>query len=310
MVKSIGKSAFYGCERLSSIILSEKLEIIEPSTFGFCEGIKSILIPKNVKSIGGYAFQMCSNLSKVYFPERLMSIGKSAFGNCRNLLSIAIPYFTKEIGEDAFYKCTGLTSITVDERNVYYNSRENCNAIIETKSECLILACKNTIIPNGVSIIGRNAFSLIKDVDSIVLPNTIKDIGYGAFSGCENLSSINIPESLNSVGDTAFYGCKKLLSAILINNKVLSERLSDISNCLTKVSDEDLANAWEDEYGAKYSLDRKRLLWVPKNLTDYTVRKGTMILCEYSFVGCGELTTVIIPDGVRIIGFCAFYHCI
>ena len=309
-VKSIGKFAFCGCENLSSIILSEKIEVIESSTFENCKRVKFIILPDSVKSIDGFAFRRCSNLTNINFPDKLISIGESAFEYCGNLLSVIIPCHIKEIGNNAFYGCRGLTSITVDERNAHFNSRESCNAIIETKSECLILACKNTIIPNGVSIIGRNAFSLIKDIYSIVLPNTIKEIRSGAFSGCVNLSSINIPESINVIGDAAFYGCKKLLSAILINNKVLSERLSDISNCLTKVSDEDLANAWEDEYGAKYSLDRKRLLWVPKNLTDYTVRKGTMILCEYSFVGCGELTTVIIPDGVRIIGFCAFKKCI
>ena len=308
-VKSIGESAFSRCENLSSIILSENIERIAPSTFRCCKGIKTIKIPDNVKSICGFAFQMCSNLTNIYFPDKLISIEKRAFNLCYNLLSIMIPCQLKEIGEDAFLGCTGLTSITVDERNTYFNSRENCNAIIETQSECLILACKNTIIPNGVSIIGRNAFALIKDINSILLPDTIKEIRFGAFSGCENISSINIPESINYVGNAAFYGCKKLLSAILTNNKVISERLSDICDCLTKVSDEDLANAWTDEYGAKYSLDRKRLLWVPKNLTDYTIRKGTMILCDFSFVGCGELTTVIIPDGVRAIGFCAFKNC-
>ena len=67
----------------------------------------------------------------------------------------------------------------------------------------------------------------------------VEDIGLLAFEGCKNLASIEIPSMVSKIGFAAFYGCKRLVSQILINNNVINERLSDICDCLTNVSNED-----------------------------------------------------------------------
>ena len=77
----------------------------------------------------------------------------------------------------------------------------------------------------------------------------------------------------------------------------------------TEVTEEDEADAWEDEYGAKYSKDRKRLIEVPDDLEDYEIRKGTKVICDKAFSGCSSLQQVTIPDGVTSIGDCAFEDC-
>ena len=99
-----------------------------------------------------------------------------------------------------------MTNIVVEEGNTVYDSRSNCNAIIETSSDTLIKGCSNTIIPEGVKIIGDSALSYC-DFTSIIIPEGVTRIGNGAFNCCRSLTDIQIPDSLVSIGENAFAEC-------------------------------------------------------------------------------------------------------
>ena len=107
------------------------------------------------------AFYHCENLTSITFEEnsKLTSIGYEAFYGWFNLTSIVIQNSVNSIGNYAFNDCRNLTSITVEEGNPVYDSRNDCNAIIETESNTLIAGCQNTTIPNSVTSIGYCAFS-------------------------------------------------------------------------------------------------------------------------------------------------------
>ena len=107
--------------------------------FAYSSGLTSVEIPNSVTSIGSYAFAYCSGLTSVEIPNSVTSIGSSAFSHCTGLASVVIGNSVTSIGRSAFNGCSGLTSIKVDGSNTKYDSRENCNAIIETETNTLIL---------------------------------------------------------------------------------------------------------------------------------------------------------------------------
>ena len=115
-----------------------------------------------------------------------------------------------EIGSDAFFGCIDLESITVESGNTVYDSRDNCNALIETATNNLLCGCKNTIIPNSVSSISRYAFCGCSGLTSVVIPNSVTEIGSYAFDDCSSLTSVEIPNSVTYIGDYAFVDCDNL----------------------------------------------------------------------------------------------------
>ena len=157
-VTSIGSRAFYYCAGLTSVTIPEGVTSIGESAFYHCTSLTSVTIPNSVTSIGDQVFYRCTGLTSISIPDGVTSIGKQAFYYCTGLTSVTIPKSVTSIGNQAFYYCTGLASVVVTDGNTKYDSRNKCNAIIETASNMLIVGCKNTIIPNSVTSIGDQAF--------------------------------------------------------------------------------------------------------------------------------------------------------
>lgn len=179
-------------------------------TFINCSTLTSISIPNSVLSIGKFAFADCNGLTSVIIPNSVTSIGGSAFNGCLSLSSVMIPNSVINIGSNPFIYCSHLASLVVDTGNPVYDSRENCNAIIETATNTLISGCQNTIIPNSVTCIDYAAFAYCLGMTSINIPNSVTSIGNNAFYYCLGLKSVTIPNSMTRMGEMVFAGCSAL----------------------------------------------------------------------------------------------------
>ena len=231
-VASIGKNAFYSCSNLESVNIPSGVTSIEDGTFSSCRKLAAIEIPSSVVSIGRNAFYNCDSLSVVVVPEGVESIGNYAFQSCDQLMSVSLPSSLNSLGEEVFTSGNSLEQFSVDAGNTIFDSRNNCNAIIETQSNTLIIGCKNTTIPASVTAIGVSAFDgcigltmidipssvtsigkyafVETGLKSLVLPSGLKNIGPYSFAGCDSLISVTIPSTVDEIEQCAFYYCPAL----------------------------------------------------------------------------------------------------
>ncbi len=229
-LKVIGDNAFSGC-KIEALTLPQGIEKIGDHAFSSCSSLSSVSLPDGLTTIGNSAFTYCTKLTNVIIPNSVTSIGGGAFANCSGLSSIRIPSSVTSIGSGAFSYCGGLDSFVVEEGNVIYDSRDNCNALIETATNSLVRGTKNTIIPISVTSIGAYAFSSLKELSDITIPNSVTSIGNNAFNGCNSLTSIIIPYGVNSIGENTFYNCSSLTS-VSIPNSITSIGRSAFSGCI------------------------------------------------------------------------------
>ena len=189
-----------------------------------CYSLTSIEIPSSVTNLGVYCFGSCNSLTSINIPSSVTSLGKLCFAYCSSLESIEIPSSVTSLGNNCFNGCYSLESIVVDVANSKYDSREGCNAIIETESNIMIAGCKNTRIPTSVTSLGDNCFSDCFSLTSIEIPSSVTSLGNGCFYRCQSLASIELPSSVICLGENCF-GDNSLESIVVdANNPVYDSR--------------------------------------------------------------------------------------
>ena len=291
-VTSIGSDAFRGCDALydtysvQGVCLLDGWAVgrsqwvfgdldltgirgIADRVFSYCDGLESVTIPDGVQRIGSWAFGGCSSLTNVTIPESVTSIGSNAFFDCSSLTSVAIPASLTSIENSAFENCYGLTAVFIHDLAAWcgisfegYNPLEYAGHLYLDGEEVV-----NLVIPDGVTSIGRYAFSGCNGLVSVAIPSSVTNIGELAFLGCTNLTAVCIhdltawcgisfegtaanplyyahhlyldgeeaanlviSDGVASIGDYSFYGCGGLAS-VTIGNSVTNIGKSVFSAC-------------------------------------------------------------------------------
>jgi hypothetical protein len=230
---SIATLAFWDCPNIAAVYYTGTIADWCNISFGDYESnpikdadglyiggtlVTNLVIPEGVTNVKKYTFAQYEALSSVSFPSSLNIIGQCAFTDCLGLTSIEIPSAVYSIGNYAFSGCEELEQIVVQSGNAYYDSRNNCNAIIITNSNELLTGCMNTVVPSTVTSISNGAFAGCTGLTGeFIVPDAVTYIGLQAFQGCENLSSVVIGNGVTYMGNSAFNSCVSLTSVTIGN---------------------------------------------------------------------------------------------
>lgn len=280
-ILSIGSRAFRDCSALTDIQIPSTTKTIGFTAFSGCTSLKNILLPDSLTVISVGLFSECDSLCNVLIPSHVMKIESYAFEGCISLSSMLIPKNILSIEEDVFAGCTALSELEVEQGNAKYDSRNGCNAIVESATNTLIAGCRTTIIPDGILHIAGGAFKRCSDLECIALPQGLISVGHEAFAECKSLININIPESVQSMGYGVFDGCTSLPYEMLIKDDQVSFAI----------------------YADTYLV---RVYNSPKH---FTFEPGTQWIGSEAFAGCVDLEYIEIPSTIKGIGAKAFDGC-
>ena len=222
-VTTIGESAFLYCFYLTNLSIPNTVTTIEASAFAYCQSFTGdLVIPNSVTTVGYGAFQYCAGYDgDLIIGNAVTTIEDYAFNSCDGMTGILhIPSNVLSIGGNSFGYCA-FSGIVIDPENSVYDSRNDCNAIIETSTNELITGCKNSVIPNTVTSIGYCAFRGVQGLTSIEIPNSVTYIGENAFAFCYDMTGdLTIPNSVETIDAGAFFYCQGFGGTLTIGESV------------------------------------------------------------------------------------------
>lgn len=343
-VTNIGYGITSGCSAIESITVangnttyesgSSNAIIKKASPATLVAGCINTVIPNTVKVIGKLALSYI-NTETITIPEGVETLANQALAGCRYLTTINIPSTLNSIEEYALSYCRAVSSITVASGNTTYESPDNCNAIIEKSTHKLIMGCKNTTIPEGVTTIGSDAFYNVTEMEEITLPSTLAQVDNQAFYNCTGIKKITClsttPPTINAA--YSFSGITKSEVDVYVPAGCLEAYTANYAwNLFHLIASEPCEYAGEIGESFSWTVNRctgeltitgsgempyfsseEDVPWKDKKdvITDITIPNNIETISQYAYSNCPNLETVTFeaPSQVREIGYEAFANC-
>lgn len=273
-------------DQAKSLII-KNIRWIKSETFENCKNVTNVTFDSSgsldVETIGDYAFKGCSSLKTIIIPQYVSEMGNYVFQDCTNLESIRISASVSKIGSRVFAGCPNLKSIVVEEGNKKYDSRENCNAIVETATNTLVCGTENSTIPTTITAIGGGAFAET-GLKNFVIPEGVTSIQYGAFENCQNLKSVTLPQSLKKLEYRVF--AKSGLTSVVIPEGITRLPDGTFTEC-QNLETVTLPTTLEAIENNAFSNSGLTSIFIPKGVTS---------ISSTSFNYCGKLSTISVSD--------------
>ena len=283
VVTTISKQAFENCEKIKELRLNEGLEVIEDGAFRLCHSLSIESIPSTLVSIGDWAFENCNGITNLDFPTGFKSVGKGAFATCWLLEQVEFPITLESIGAEAFRCCP----ISVIE------------------------------LPASVTNIGEWAFAEMANLSRVV------SLIEAPFEISDNVFCSRYKNEWNELKQEYNYIYEKTSANLYIPEGTLSKYQSTSGwNMFAGIYEGNLQEVKIGDLNYAYipgsfaatvvSGDYTGLskVTIPASIDIDGLTYQVKEVGASAFKECQNLDSVIINNGIEIIGKMAFYHCI
>lgn len=268
----------------SDVVIPDGVAKIGPNSFaGAAEQLTSVTIPDSVTAIEEGAFYGCVNLTSVVIPDSVQTIGSGAFQDCSSLVEVTMPQRFLASSEDCFSGTPWLTAY-LSEHTV----QAGADFVVEgTRLNDYQGAGGDVVIPDGITVIGKNAFKECDNLTGVTIPDSVTTIESGAFMDCLRLTQVTIPDSVTEIQAQAFYYCVSLAQVEMgANLEVLGSGTFEGCRSLTEIT---------IPSGRISSIAFRDC----ENLARVTLGDGVTQIDELAFKGCGSLTQMTFGHGLE-----------
>ena len=271
--------------------------------------LESISLPNTIKTIDGYVFYDCKGLTELVIPNSVTTIGQYLCEGARDLRRVFVGSGVETVGTYLFEDCYQLESIEVHPDNPNFDSRENCNALIETATNTLLFACKNTVIPNTVTEIGHEAYYCVSGPEHVVIPNSVTKIGAIAFYRTKGLKAVTLGSGVVELVHNPFSYLDSLVSfTVHPDNPIYDSR--DGCNAIIETATNRLVSACRTTVIPNTVAIIGQ--WAYQGCTGVEVINipSSVIEIETVAFANSDLRHMTIPGTVKTIGYAAFNQCL
>ena len=257
------------------------------------------VVKEGITELDDYAFAYCKSLEEISLPDTLETLNSFMFSGCEKLKSVTIPKNVSFIGVMMFDECYALEELIVDPENKEFDSRDNCNAIVHTQTNCLRVAIRTSTFAETVTAIGGGSYTGAPGIVEIVMPDTITDIFGDPFMGCDELETVVLSTSLKAVGISDFADCTSLKNVTIPNGIERIEpyaflRCTSLEKISIPASVKGIAQSAFSECTA---------------LKEIEFKSGIEEIGNFAFAHCTSLENVTFPATIKEIGPHAFRDC-
>ena len=354
-VKKISNKAFQSIWGMTSVIIPDTVTEIGKEAFEGCSDLISVTIPASVKKICDKAFKNCPKLKAVTIPDSVTEIGYEAFANCSNLRTVTLPDSLENVEPETFAKCKKLDTIIAPSSftALSYGQVMDTKWYKDQKCDLVIIGAvlirykgkaDEVTIPDGVKVIGEEAFYECSTLKSVTIPGSVVCIGKSAFENCEKLASVTIADGVKIIGSSAFQFCKKLTALTIpdsvteigwwafdncssLSSVTIPDSVTDMgSNVFARCHNLETVNVppkftlctlkqlyfskWSDDQKDEFVILGAALVKYNGNEENVTIPDGVLKIGHRAFCnGDRSVKTVTIPDSVKEIENGAFEYC-
>ncbi|MBO4998944.1 MAG: leucine-rich repeat protein [Lachnospira sp.] len=297
-VTKIAGSAFYRCNKLTKITMSNKVTTLDSYAFSECSKLETVTLSNAITELPYEAFSNDKNLKKVHMPSKLQKISELAFDDCFSLSSITIPSGVDTIESQAFSGCRSLTSVTLpdDLSDIEYAAFEDCYSLAKVS------------YGKNMTYIPSQCFANCEKLTTVTNIENVETINYEAFGSCKSLKNISLPKELESVSSYAFYGCGSI-GKITIGKKVVHIDNTSFNGAGTSFQVAKENKKYSSADGLLLNKNGTKLIQVPKGTNGaLTIPKGVTNI-NATALQYSNIKSVRIPEGVTKLSKWTFSHC-